>query len=76
MDRRTHALSDTQPDERFFRVILDSIADGVFTVDRDWAVTSFNRAAERILGIPRDQAIGQKCHDVFHASICLTACAP
>ena len=68
-------MTDTQPDERFFRVILDSIADGVFTVDRDWAVTSFNRAAERILGIPRDEAIGQKCHDVFHANICLTACA-
>jgi len=25
--------------------ILDSIADGVFTVDHDWRITSFNRAA-------------------------------
>ena len=29
------------------RVILDSITEGVFTVDRDWCVTSFNRAASR-----------------------------
>jgi len=56
-------------------VILDSIADGVFTVDDDWNITSFNRAAERITGVPREQAIGQKCFDVFHANICQATCA-
>ena len=56
-------------------VILDSIADGVFTVDGDWNITSFNRAAEQITGIPHEQAIGQKCFDVFHANICQAACA-
>jgi len=55
-------------------IILDSIADGVFTVDRDWNITSFNRAAERITGISRKQAIGQKCFDVFHADVCQRAC--
>jgi PAS domain S-box-containing protein len=57
------------------RVILDSIADGVFTVDRDWNITSFNRAAERITGITSSQAIGQKCFDILHADICQSACA-
>jgi len=57
------------------KIILDSIADGVFTVDRDWNITSFNRAAEQITGIPSKKAIGQKCFDVFHANICQTACA-
>lgn len=57
------------------KIILDSIADGVFTVDRDWNITSFNRAAERITGIEAEKAIGQKCFDVFHANICQTACA-
>jgi len=56
-------------------IILDSIADGVFTVDRDWNILSFNRAAEKITGVQRDQAIGQKCFDVFRADICQTACA-
>ena len=55
-------------------VILDSINDGVFTVDRDWRITSFNRAAERITGVDRRQAIGQPCCEVFRASICETAC--
>jgi PAS domain S-box-containing protein len=61
---------DTQRD-----TILDSIADGVFTVDGDWRITSFNRAAERITGVPRAEAIGQRCCDVFRASICETDCA-
>ncbi len=57
------------------KIILDSIADGVFTIDRDRSITSFNRAAERITGVARDQAIGQKCFDVFRASICQGSCA-
>ena len=57
------------------RIILNSIADGVFTVDKDWNISSFNRAAERITGIGSRDAIGQKCFDVLHANICQTACA-
>ncbi len=56
-------------------IILDSIADGVFTIDLDNTITYFNHAAERITGISRDQAVGQKCFDVLRASICQTACA-
>lgn len=56
-------------------VILDSIADGVFTVDLEWRVTSFNRAAERITGISRQEAIGRLCSDVFRANICEADCA-
>ncbi|MBU8933428.1 MAG: sigma 54-interacting transcriptional regulator [candidate division Zixibacteria bacterium] len=57
------------------KIILDSIADGVFTIDREWLITSFNRAAEEITGILKEEAIGQRCSDVFHASICETSCA-
>lgn len=57
-----------------FDPILDSIADGVFTVDQDWKITSFNRAAENITGIPRNQAIGRKCWEVFHADVCEQSC--
>ena len=56
-------------------IILDSIADGVFTVDEDQNITSFNRAAEKITGVSKDQAIGQKCFDVFRADICQSDCA-
>ena len=53
-----------------FRVILSSIADGVFTVNSERIITSFNRAAEKITGIPASQAIGKHCQDVFHSDIC------
>jgi PAS domain S-box-containing protein len=56
-------------------LILDSVADGVFTVDRDWRITSFNMAAEMITGWEKDKAIGQFCSDVFHSSICGKNCA-
>jgi PAS domain S-box-containing protein len=56
-------------------VILDSVADGVFTVDDGFRVTSFNRAAEQITGVPRREAIGQPCCEVFRASICEAQCA-
>ncbi len=62
-------------EEQTQRVILDSIADGVFTVDDEWNITSFNRAAEQITGVSCDHAIGQKCFDVFQASICQAECA-
>lgn len=54
--------------------ILDSINEGVFTVDRDWRITAFNRAAERITGVSRRQALGSRCCDVFRANICEKDC--
>jgi PAS domain S-box-containing protein len=55
--------------------ILDSIADGVFTVDNQLNITSFNRAAENITGITSTEAIGQKCYDIFRADTCKNGCA-
>ncbi len=55
--------------------ILESISDGVFTVDGDWRVLTFNRAAEEITGVSREDAIGRRCSDVFRASMCESDCA-
>ena len=56
-------------------LILDSIADGVFTVDIDLNITYFNHAAEKITGVKKNVAVGQKCFDVFRANICQSTCA-
>lgn len=37
----------------FSAQILDSVADGVFTVGLNWEITTFNRAAEIITGIKK-----------------------
>jgi PAS domain S-box-containing protein len=55
--------------------ILESISDGVFTVDADWLIVSFNRAAESITGMRRSEAIGKPCSEVFRASMCEADCA-
>jgi PAS domain S-box-containing protein len=56
-------------------VVLNSIADGVFTVDKDWRITAFNDAAEHITGVSREEAVGRQCWHVFRSNICETECA-
>ena len=67
-------MANAPEDDRFFKVILSSIADGVFTVDSERFVTSFNPAAEKITGVPASRAIGRKCYEVFHADCCEDGC--
>lgn len=59
---------------RYRDPILDSINEGVFTVDLACRITSFNRAAERITGIRREDAIGHRCSEVLRANICSNDC--
>jgi two-component system response regulator HydG len=54
--------------------ILDSVADGVFTVDRAMRITWFNRAAERITGFSQKEALGRPCCEIFRSNICFSAC--
>ena len=60
--------------DTFQETILDSIADGVFTIDKEWKITSFNKSAEKITGTSKKEAIGKRCKDIFHADICEENC--
>ncbi len=57
------------------RLIFNSISDGVFTVDRNCVITSFNKSAERITGFSRSEAIGKHCYNIFRTEICHRQCA-
>jgi PAS domain S-box-containing protein len=70
----TDMLNLEKPLPRLYQVILDSIADGVYTVDLNWRVTSFNKAAETITGIKRKEAIGQPCFEVLRSNMCENHC--
>ena len=61
-------------DEILTSEILDSIVEGVFTVDKDLKITYFNRAAERITGVPKNEALGQYCFEALRTSICEKSC--
>jgi PAS domain S-box-containing protein len=70
---RKKRKSDAMPWEHT-EIILDSIADGVFTVDLELNITTFNAAAERITGLSRRRAVGRKCYDVLKANVCQDRC--
>jgi PAS domain S-box-containing protein len=69
--KRAPGVPLTTPTE----AILESISDGVFTVDLDWRITAFNRAAEEITGISREDAVGRLCSEVLRSSMCEAECA-
>jgi PAS domain S-box-containing protein len=46
-------------------IILDSLAEGVVTVDGGARITAFNRAAEAMTGLQRADVLGRDCGEVF-----------
>ena len=45
----------------FASLLLESIAEGVFTLDKDGYITSWNPSMKRISGYSPEEAIGQRC---------------
>lgn len=68
-------MEKNKPPSPFLKIILDSITEGVFTINKDRVITSFNQAAETITGFSREEAIGKKCFEIFQAEICQDSCA-
>ncbi|MCB9205934.1 MAG: sigma 54-interacting transcriptional regulator [Ignavibacteriales bacterium] len=54
--------------------ILDSLGEGVFTVDKSFRINFFNKAAERITGNKKEEVIGEFCKNVFKSKVCFTEC--
>jgi adenylate cyclase len=52
--------------EEIHRVVLDSMADGVISVDLDGTVTTFNAAAARILGAGGADAVGRGMGELLY----------
>ncbi|MBU2512807.1 sigma 54-interacting transcriptional regulator [bacterium] len=55
-------------------IILESINDGVFTIDEAFKIKSFNKAAEKITGFSRHEAIGKPCSEIFRSNLCDANC--
>jgi len=53
----------------FIEQIIDTMADGVFTLDNRGWVTSWNRSMERISGYTADEAMGHSCQ-ILRCSRC------
>jgi PAS domain S-box-containing protein len=54
--------------------IIQSMADGVITVNGEMRVTDLNRAAEQITGFTREEALEKFCGEVLQSSMCGREC--
>jgi len=61
--------------DKIAQVIFDSISEGVFTVDHNCIITSFNKAAQRITGFRAEEALGKHCFEIFRTEVCHKRCA-
>jgi PAS domain S-box-containing protein len=65
----------TQEEAReFLDSILRSLQGGVFTIDKDSRITSFNRGAEKITGFKKEEVLKRKCSEVFRSNLCEKEC--
>ncbi len=60
--------------KEFLENILESMEGGVFTVDKNARITSFNRAAEEITGYKRGEVLNKECFDILKSDLCQEIC--
>ena len=60
VSRERKALQEVVKKENEQREILESMVDGVVTINENGTVLSFNSAAEKLFGYPADEIIGNK----------------
>src|SRR3989304_4054445 len=49
----------------YMETVLENVATGVISIDRDGEITTFNRAAERILGIHKEDISGKGFQEIL-----------
>jgi PAS domain S-box-containing protein len=59
---------------QYSKFILDSLAEGVFVVDKEFKLIFVNKAAEKILGKERDDFIGAVCRSFCNSDQCQISC--
>ncbi|HCY86015.1 MAG TPA: hypothetical protein DHV36_12840 [Desulfobacteraceae bacterium] len=63
---RKEAEAALRASEESFRLILESVGDGIFGVDTEGCVTFVNPSAGRLLGYDTDELISRPIHDKIH----------
>ncbi|MFM8320757.1 MAG: sensor histidine kinase [Chloroflexota bacterium] len=60
-----HGLAELQREKEWTDHLLESVAEGILTLDRSGRITFFSRGAERITGWKADDVIGRPVDAVF-----------
>jgi len=66
--------ADIQDDIALFRFIIHSLPVGVFTVNSELKITSFNPRAEEVTGYSAKEAMGRFCGEILHGGMCDIHC--
>jgi len=66
--------AELEREKQYRDAILGSLNEAVYTIDQDWHITSFNRAAEEITKYRANEVIGRHCYEVLRANVCEHAC--
>ena len=57
-----------------YLTLFETLPEGVFAVDREFRITSFNQSAEKISGFNRHDVLGRHCWEVFRSNRCRKNC--
>jgi len=57
-----------------YQSLFENLAEGVFTINTRWRITSFNQRAEQITGFHREEVLGRHCWDIFRSDLCGSGC--
>jgi len=74
IDHVKNIISEIEGERSRTQSILDSLDEGVYTINNRWEITSFNKTAEEITGFKRDEVIGRVCSSVLDTPLCKKNC--
>ena len=69
-----HSVEARHEQHPLLQSILNSVSEGVMTLDRNWNILTWNSAAERITGFHREAVVGKNCKEVMRSPLCKENC--
>ena len=67
-------MSREDKTKEFLENLVDSLEGGILAVDRNMRITAFNRAAEEITGLKREEVLHKECGQVLRGELCQDEC--
>jgi PAS domain S-box-containing protein len=63
---RKRAEEALRRSEEYIRNVIDTVDEGFLVLDRDFRIVTANRAYCAALGLPPEEVVGRRCHEVAH----------
>ncbi|KEA63765.1 diguanylate cyclase [Marinobacterium lacunae] len=67
--RRQRSRQAIERERKKLQAITQRMGEGLFVQNSEGRITFLNEAAERVLGVTAQQALGQRAHELFHVHV-------